>query len=130
MGRDPEGAADGDEPEPIDPKVASRAITRHIQRKRATEIRPQDSEVQEPEARTVTPPTPSPPPPPPPAASDEAALEAIPIRSADLVRIMEGSPDSMLDEWIQIHVGEEARVAETVSRTEMEFLLLRKSLLD
>ena len=92
---------DENEPEPMDPKAASRIIKKHIQRKRATERRTRDAtpppstpdEVEE--AAPIPEKSPSPPP-------EADFLKAILIRNRDLVLLMEHSPESRMADWLEV----------------------------
>jgi len=110
----PEHAQEEEEPEPLDPKAASRAIRRHIDRKRATEIRRKEDPV-----RTGL-----------PVSGEEDALKGVTIRNRDLVQMMEHSPGSLMDDWMQVQLGDDPKLALQVSRTEMEFLLFKRTLLE
>jgi hypothetical protein len=129
---------ESEEPEPIDPKAASRAIKRHIERKKATEVRRKAPE-EDPAPERAPAPKPQPPPepktPPAPPAAEEGepssgVLAAVSMRNRDLIALMEHSPESLMEEWLQIQLGDAPRRALSVSRTEMEFLLLKRSLMD
>ncbi|MHC4778732.1 MAG: hypothetical protein ACYTFG_09180 [Planctomycetota bacterium] len=115
---------DESEPEPIDPKAASRAITRHIQRKRATEKQTRNSTPGDETKEKVVQAPPALP------EEDEDFIKAVPIQNRDLVLLMEHSPDSRMGDWIFIQTGEEPERALKISMAEMEFLLLKRSLLD
>ena len=114
---------DEEEPEPIDPKEASRAIKRHINRKRATEKRTRSSvpASMENAGGGESPQGPS---------HGEDCLKAIPIRNRDLVLVMEHSPQSQQSDWIHIQTGDNPERAIQISMAEMEFLLLKRDMLD
>ncbi|MHC4601071.1 MAG: hypothetical protein ACYS47_18920 [Planctomycetota bacterium] len=119
---------DENEPEPMDPKAASRIIKKHIQRKRATEKRtrdatPEPSSTEEGESASTPDEAPSPPP-------EPDFLKAVLIRNRDLVVLMEHSPESLMDDWVEVQTGDHAERAVPVSLAEMEFLLLKRNLLD
>ena len=130
MAPSPDPSGDERELEPIDPKSASRAIKRHIERKRATEVRRKEGG----EAEEPPPAGPGPEEAAPPAeaasAPEEGALEAAAIRNRDLVRMMEHSTGSLMGEWLQAQLGDDPKEAQQVSRTEMEFLLLKRTLME
>ncbi|MHC5035774.1 MAG: hypothetical protein ACYTHM_00530 [Planctomycetota bacterium] len=135
----PEDSPSDSELEPIDPKVASRAIKKHIARKRATGLRKREGPEQDsPEKETAQPPSMTPekevPPPgapaPAPAEKEGEMIKGIPIRNRDLVTLMEHSPESLQVEWLQGQAGDDPLQGEPVSRTEMEFLLLKRTLME
>ena len=130
---------DENEPEPMDPKAASRIIKKHIQRKRATERRTRDAtpapstpddvpaRAERSEAGGEAAPTPKSPPSPPPEAD---FMKAVPIRNRDLILLMEHSPESLMGDWLEVQTGDDPERAIQVSLAEMEFLLLKRNLLD
>jgi hypothetical protein len=120
---------DENDPEPMDPKAASRIIKKHIQKRRATEKRtrdatpapstPQKAEEEAPTQENS-----------PSSLPETAFLKAVPIRNRDLILLMEHSPESLMDDWLGIQTGDDPERALPVSLAEMEFLLLKRNLLD
>lgn len=125
--------------EPLDPKAASRAIGRHIKKKKTAQIRrpaPEGDGGAEPSRAKPAPPgppkTPADPPPAPPVgpSSPEKALKALALRDRELVSLMEHSVISLMEAWCRAQTGETPETAIPVSKTEVEFLLLRRSLME
>ncbi|GEM_PF-3583027 len=125
MPAEPDESRGPKEPEPLDPKVASRAIKKHIQARRETDRRarpaagPEEEEkAGEAEQQDTR------------AGENEERLKALRIGTADLAGLMEHSPASLLEGWLRIQTGEEPETAIQVTKTEVEFLLLKRRLMD
>ena len=113
MRRSGEGSnQDANEPEPIDPKLASRLIGRHIQLKKDTELRARTAEDDSP---------------PPPTAPEASALMAVPFSDEHIVELLQESPEFFLNRWVALHTPPGLIRAAPVSLAEIDFLVGRPS---
>jgi hypothetical protein len=76
---------------------------------------------------SVQPPAPAPPAAP---AACEEILQAAPIDNKVLLLLLADTPGSLLEAWIRFQVGEAPEQAVRSSRTEVEFLVLQKNLME